>query len=230
MIAEVYPQQEVPLEVKVEPLKQESSAIERLVTELVIATPEDHDRACAWEKEIAEKERRAVELTQPTVDALNKAVKEARELRDNLVTPFQRAKQALKAKIGAWRDERRSLAAQAAATAQAAIQRQAEDMALAHAAVLAESGNAAAADLVLLQPVVPVVVPIAPPVANNGVVTRESWSAEVTDLSALIAWVGQDIPNRSRYLTACGPELNREAKRLKSGFGIPGVRPVRKFC
>ena len=59
-----------------------------------------------------------------------------------------------------------------------------------------------------------------------GVSTRENWTCEVVDLSALIVYVAEDPIHRRHLLLANTSMLNGEARCYKAEFAIPGCKVV----
>lgn len=110
---------------------------------------------------------------------------------------------------------------------------QAETRALEEAAALEAEGLAhgdaslvAAAQALIAQPVevAPVYVAPATP-AVSGISMRETWSADVVDLSALVRHVAE----HHEYLNlvmANQPALNALARSLKQSMAVPGVKAV----
>jgi hypothetical protein len=104
--------------------------------------------------------------------------------------------------------------------------REAEDRRLAEAAALAAAGATEMADALLDEPVdVPVVAvaPLTPKV--NGIAYRETWSAQITDLHALVKYIAAN-PSHLGLLIANQTALNAQARSLKGQLRIPGVKAV----
>jgi selenocysteine-specific translation elongation factor len=78
--------------------------------------------------------------------------------------------------------------------------------------------------LVTAVPPAPVLAPEAKLAGANEATT---YSAEVTDLAALIAYVAAN-PMFVNLLQANGPALNSQARALKEAYAIPGTKLVRK--
>ena len=59
----------------------------------------------------------------------------------------------------------------------------------------------------------------------NGIAYRETWSAQITDLHALVKFVAAH-PSHLGLLTANTAALNAQARSLKGQMRIPGVQAV----
>jgi hypothetical protein len=110
---------------------------------------------------------------------------------------------------------------------------QAETRAMEEAAALETEGLATgdaslleAAQTLIAQPVevAPVYVAPATP-AVSGISMRETWSAEVVDLSALVRHVAEH-PEYLNLVIANQPALNALARSLKKSLSVPGVKAV----
>ena len=216
-------------------VETEGSAVEQRAREIEILTAEDHELACTLEREWADREKQALALVEPACEASHRAWKANVALRDRLAGAFERARRTLKAKLGAWREAERRRIEEEARLARAAAQRVVEDEALERAKRYQDAGRPAAAEAALtILPAAPVVTAAKPP-APMGVQVRKTWSAEVNDFPALIAWVAENPAQRSQYLSANMPALNAQAKAMKEVLNttpapIPGVSAVSRFC
>lgn len=77
----------------------------------------------------------------------------------------------------------------------------------------------------------PVYVPLAKPTLTQSInvaaPSTKTWSAEVTDLFALVAYI-VGHPEEIGLILANGPALNKRAVALKDKLAIPGVKSVSK--
>lgn len=122
------------------------------------------------------------------------------------------------------------------AAEQKRLQAEAEERRLAEAAKAEEAGDKATAERLISAPVVvpavaprPVFVPppsIAAPKAE-GYSSRDAWSAEVTNLMALVKAVAAGKAPLS-YLKADEVALNGVARALKNAMNVPGVKAVQR--
>ena len=203
--------------------------------------------------EIKRRRARIGELMDPIVSATNTAHKKAVAQRDALLAPFVEADKAYSRKMGEYeqeqarkqreadeaaRRERERLAAAEQARVAAEQRRvQAEAEAVRAAEIAAAQGRGdvgATMDLAEAPVAVPVVTPRpvyvpraawVPPPKAAGVSFSTRWSAEVTDLLALVkAVAGGQAP--LTVLTPHMPALNAMARKEQDRLDLPGVRAV----
>jgi hypothetical protein len=217
-----------------ERVETDGSRVEQLARSITVGTEQEHGAACALEREWKLKEDQAKKLTEEVVEDGRKAWKSALALQDKLVGAYSRARQLLKAKLGAYRDAETRRIAEVARQDKLAAAKRAEDEALSRAQKAQDAGRPEVAEQIISAPVkVPFV--LAPrPIDKGGVVVVERWSAEVHDLDALIRWGAADLENRRQFLAAVGPALNEQARSFKAALNaepapIPGVRGIKKF-
>lgn len=180
------------------------------------------------------------ETHEETITLAHKAHKAAIRTRDSYILPFSEAYSAQEALCKKFEreEEQRRLAEQRLAEErlrQAALaEQQAEEARLLDMAAAAETSGDAEHAAELLEAAtataeVPVEVPIisvAPPAPKvEGVASRKSYSAKVTDKIALIQFVAAN-PQFAAYLDANMPGLNAQARSLRENLNIPGVRVV----
>lgn len=116
------------------------------------------------------------------------------------------------------RDEQRRLQEQ--------LRREEEERRLAEAVDLEQAGEQAEADALISAPVDVPVVAVAPMTPKvSGISYRETWSAEVTDLAALVAYVARHS-QFAGLLSPNMPALNGQARSLKGQLQIPGVKAI----
>lgn len=116
-------------------------------------------------------------------------------------------------------DEQRRLAAEEQRQREAALLRQAEE---AQAAGDSERAQRALEEAATPPPPPPVVVQAAPKAA--GISTRAVWRAECTDLDALIKAAAAGHQLARACLVADPKVLGAQARALKDGFKVPGIR------
>lgn len=148
------------------------------------------------------------------VNGLIAPISEARGIYDRKAQAFEAAERE-KARI-----EEERLRAEA--------KKQEDDRALMDAAQAESDGDTATAEAILTEaahapaPTIHVV----PQVAKvEGVSTRTTWSAEVTDLHALVKHIAAH-PDMLGLLLPNGPALNKMAQAMRQSLSIPGVKPV----
>jgi colicin import membrane protein len=109
---------------------------------------------------------------------------------------------------------------------EAELRRQEEERRLSEAVALEQAGEAAEAEAVLDEPFDVPAVAVAPTTPKvSGISYRETWSANVTDLHALVQHVAAH-PELSGLLSANQPALNAQARSLKAQMRLPGVKAV----
>lgn len=193
----------------------------------VVASQEQLDRANESLRVIKGMKAQVNERLGPAVDAAHKAHKTLTSLRADLLEPFDKAEKAIKVAcsnyvVAVQREaEKKRLAAEAEA------RKQAEEEALVRAAHLGTQGRHAEALAELSAPIVVAPPePVAPPVAiPKGMVPRETWSARVDSLLALVQYVAAN-PSYIGLLEANQSALNDMARGLKGSMAIPGVSAV----
>lgn len=115
----------------------------------------------------------------------------------------------------------------AEAEAAAMRARQEEETRRLEAAVAAEqAGDGQAAARILDTPTPVMVAPVAPATKVEGVSFGESWSAEVTDMLALVKAVAAGT-QPLHYLKADLVALNQAARAARGTLAVPGVQSVR---
>jgi hypothetical protein len=226
MIAEVLS----PEDITTEQVEMEASALEIQVSSLEILTAEDCELACELEKRVGLAIKRAVTLTEKSIQTAKDSLEAAKKVREDLCGPLERSKPVLRQKIGAWREAEKERSAAIARAARESAQRMAEEEALSRAVRLESSGNTAAAEALIAHVPAPPVVMAAPRPSGHGVNVRKVWSAQVDDLAKLIAWVAEDISGRKAFLEPCMPALNAQARSLKDDLRIPGISPSSRFA
>ena len=177
---------------------------------------------------------------------MKQAMAEVKALFEKPKALLATAERTLKAKVAEWQDaerrrveeerrraeeiarkERARLAAEAEKArreAEAKAQKIAEGQGTARTAAAVERLEQKAQDLALMSAMT-VAPPVLGPSKVEGVSTRTTWSAEVTDAMALIRAVaeGKAPPH---LVTPNMAELNKLARAMKEHLAIPGVRAV----
>jgi hypothetical protein len=193
----------------------------------VVASQEQLDRANDSLKIIKGMKAQVNDRLGPAVEAAHKAHKTLTSLRADLLEPFDKAEKAIKVAcsnyvVAVQREaEKKRLAAEAEA------RKQAEEGRIARAEQLEKQGRTAEAHAEIAAPIVVAPPePVAPPVAiPKGMVPRETWSARVDSLLALVQYVAAN-PSYIGLLEANQSALNDMARGLKGSMAIPGVVAV----
>jgi hypothetical protein len=191
---------------------------------LVITDKPSHGTGMNLLKTLACAERTVKSKLNPIVDTAHKAHAMLTALRKELLDPITEAKGIVSGKLMEY-EEAAKAAAEEEARLLAEQERKAEEERRLQAATDAESrGDKAGAEAILNEQPAEVVVHVDAEVAAvEGVgKTYEVWSAEVTDLEALVAH------GVVEYLLPNTVALNAIARAMKGGLKIPGVRAVCK--
>lgn len=134
---------------------------------------------------------------------------EGKALADSMILDYQTEQARIR------REEERRLTEEA--------RKREEDRRLAEAIELAEDGDAEGADMVLAEPVVAPVISLPSVPKVQGMSTRRTWKARLTDKMALIRWVGAH-PEYQHLLDANSTALNAAARAMKSACPIEGIQ------
>jgi hypothetical protein len=181
---------------------------------LVVATPAAYVQAAETRKAIKALLNQ-IDLTfDPVIKAAHLAHKEAVAAKKKHQEPLEQADRIIGQKRMAYDAEQERIRRQKEAELQALAQKQAEDAALAEAAMAEAAGDTETAEQIIQEPVVaaPVFVPSAVPVVS-GQVVRENWKARVVN--------AQLVPRE--YLVVDEKALNALARALKDRAKVPGV-------
>ncbi len=231
----------------------EASKAIALANDYVIDSPEvlayateDLRKIVTREKQLDEKR---LEITRPIaagITAINEMFKpaitgmqEAGGIIRRKVLSFQREEEARiereKAELAAKQEKERkrlqAIADEAAETARQAAEALAATAATGDADAIAAAESAAelaaseAEDATMEVEISEISAPVVQQVATKsaGISTRDNWTAEVSDLSALIEAAGKDPERYAPYLLANEKALGALAKSLKGQAKVPGV-------
>lgn len=169
----------------------------------------------------------------PIIADANRAHKTACEKKRQAEAPLVDAERILKASMADYSVEQERLRREEERRRQEDARQREETRRLAEAAAIERAATAsgdralqAEAEALLAEPVVapPVFVPPAIPKVA-GVTVRESWSAKVVNLAALIRFVAAH-PEHQNLLTPNTTALNQLARAMKANLKIDGVQAV----
>lgn len=204
-------------------LGQERGELVSLAGALTITSSAEYERAGRHLTTIKALLGKIRETFDPIVRAAHEAHRIATSKRAEHADPLLEAERTIKGKMGSYlADEERKRRAEEARLA--AIAREQEEQArLEEAVALEAAGEGEAALAVLEEPALPPPPPVAaqPPRAS-GVSARDSYSAEVTDLLALVRAVAEGKAPVT-YLLANTSTLNQWAKATRGTVKLPGV-------
>lgn len=193
---------------------------------LRIADAATYQAACEFLKGLKALRAEIAETFQPHITRAHEAHKALLKEKADAEAPLAEAERIAKAALVVYDQEQERIRRAEALRLQDEARRQEEDRRLAEAVALEAEGEAAEADALIEAPFdVPViaVAPTTPKVA--GISYRETWSADVVDLGALVAYVARH-PQFAALLSANMPALNAQARSLKGQLQIPGVKAV----
>jgi hypothetical protein len=162
----------------------------------------------------------------PVVRKAFEAHREAVAQRKKVEAPLIEAENILKPRINRYLEEEERKRRAEEARLQAAAQKQLEDEQLAEAEYYEQAGDTEAAEEVLAETraPAPVMVPASKP-RVQGITRRKTWSAQVTDIRALIRAVA-DGKAPINCLKADMVFLNQQARSMKGTLNWPGVKAV----
>lgn len=147
-----------------------------------------------------------------SINALVGPLAEARSIYDRAALAFEQEQKRIAEEESRWLQEQ--------------ARQQEEERALMDAVEAENAGDAAGAEAILAQPVAVPVVHVTPNVATvAGVSSRTTWSAEVTDLLALVKYVAAH-PEWLNLIEPNLPALNKLAQAQRRALAIPGVKAV----
>jgi len=144
------------------------------------------------------------------------------------LAPLVEAERFAKGAMTTWQLEQEAAARVEQRRLEEEARKRAEEEKLLDAIDAEQAGEPEAAERILAEPVLAPVVRIAPPVpAVSGISMRETWSADVFDMKALVRAVADGkVPMRALVVDAVF--LNGQARALKGDLNYPGVRAVSK--
>lgn len=205
----------------------------RAADALVVRSVDDHRNGLEMLGAVMAAERKVKAFFAPMLEAAQETKRKAEAGRLAVVNqqeivlgPVMQARKTITEKCGAFEAEERRVAAlnQARINAEA-LAKQEQERILDAAMADTEEEAEEALTVPLAPPVVPIVRPEVAKVA--GVSARETWSAEITDKAAFLAWAAKPENNYTAEpnMTA----LNSRARAEKGSMQIPGVKAVSKL-
>lgn len=154
------------------------------------------------------------------IDALKKPILQAEKDDIDVIT---KAKNELGAKVQAYTREQERIALEARRAAEAEARRAEEERRLAEAIAAEQAGEVAEAEQILNEVSLPMPAIVqAPEIKVSGQVQKQTYSAVVTDLRALVKAVAAGhVPIQA--LKADEVFLNSQARNFREGLSYPGV-------
>lgn len=193
---------------------------------LTITDASSYQAACDFLKGIKALRTEIADTFEPHIKRAHEAHKALLKEKNDAEAPLAEAERIAKAALVVYDQAQERLRREEQARLQAELRRQEEERRLAEAVALEAAGEQAEAEELIAAPVDVPIVAVAPATPKvSGITYRETWSAEVTDLGALVAYVAK-YPQFAGLLSANMPALNAQARSLKGQMQIPGVKAV----
>ena len=193
---------------------------------LRIADAGTYQGACDFLKGIKALRTEIAETFEPHIKRAHDAHKALLKEKADAEAPLADAERIVKAALVTYDAEQERIRRIEAARLQDELRRQEEERRLAEAVELEASGESAEAEALIDAPVFVPTVVVAPSTPKvSGIAYRETWSASVTDLAALVKYVAAN-PQCAPFLLANMPALNAQARSLKAQLRIPGVEAI----
>lgn len=193
---------------------------------LCISDAATYQGACEFLKGVKALRDEIAETFDPHIKRAHEAHKALLREKSEAEAPLADAERIAKSALVAYDREQERIRRDEAARQQAELRRQEEERRLAEAVALEEAGEVEIANAILNEPVRVPTVAVAPSTPKvSGISYRETWSASVTNLHALVTFVAAN-PSHVGLLSANMPALNAQARSLKGQMQIPGVEAV----
>jgi hypothetical protein len=208
------------------PVVQQALAFPDQARALRISDATTYQTACEFLKGVKALRGKIADTFGPHITRAHDAHKSLIASKADAEAPLAEAERVVKAALIAF-DQAESKARQAEVLRlQAEARRQELERRTADAQALMDAGECDEAQALLESDLNVAVVAIAPATPKiSGISFRESWSANVEDIVALIQYVAQH-PQFVGLLQANQPALNAQARSLKQQMQIPGVKAV----
>lgn len=165
-------------------------------------------------------------IFKPVAQATDRAHKEAVAAWNKVRSPLSDAQKRVKGRVSDYHNRMRAEADAARRKAEAEERAREEERRLAAAVQLEDAGHEDAAEVVLETPakIVKPMITTPPPAKTKGMTTTTTYTANVVNVSALLAWV---LATGSWDLVDINKRaLNRYAKAGKEDFDLPGCELV----
>lgn len=186
-----------------------------------------HGEALKRVKSLRLAERGVTEHFEPARKAADAAKKELLALRDGFVTPMAEARGIYERTATEYEREEQRKAAAERKRLEDEARRKEEDARLRQAIAAESAGDDALAEKIIETPAAPrpVIVPRPAVASVSGVTAVTRWSAEVTDIGALVRHVATH-PDLLHLISPNLVALNQMARAQQAKLAIPGVRAV----
>lgn len=191
-----------------------------------IADAVSYAQACEFLKGIKALRSEIADTFQPHITRAHESHKALLKEKADAEAPLAEAERIAKSALVTYDQQQEQARRAEEARVRAELQRQETERRLAEAVALEDAGELAEAEALIDEPITVPVVAVAPTMPKvSGITYRETWSAEVTDLAALVAYVATR-PEFAGLLSANMPALNAQARSLKASLRMPGVKAV----
>ncbi len=210
----------------VQEIEQKTETLPERARGIAIATAEEYKAAGEFLLEIKALRREIDGTFDPIIEKAHSAHKEAIAQKKKHDGPLAEAEALMKPKIAGYLQEEERKRRAEELRLQEEERKRAEEEQLHQAAILDEIGETEAANRLLDEKpeVIPVILPKqAPKVA--GISMRETWSAQVFDLMALVNAVATGKAP-VQCLSANTVFLGQQARSMKAAMNYPGVKAV----
>jgi len=211
-------------------MEREVSPIVQRAKDLEIRTADDSQRAQVSIQDIKRRAKAIHEKFDPPVRAAHAAWKASKDLYNFFMTPFQDAEALIKRKVVTFeadQERKRQVEARKAEAKRLEEERRQREVKEAQARKAAAAGKIEKADALMEEAeavvVAPVFVPPDPEMVK-GTVLRETWKAEVTDMSLLCEAIGKRNGVPANFVLPNPTALSAYARAVKDTVEVPGVR------
>lgn len=191
-----------------------------------IVDPVGYQAACDFLLGVKALRTEIADTFQPHITRAHEAHKALLKEKSDAEAPLIEAERIAKSALVTFDQEQERIRIAEAARLQAEARRQEEERRINEAVALEAAGDSIEADALFETPVFVPTIAVAPSTPKvSGIAYRETWSAKVTDLGKLVAFVASN-PHFAGVLLPNMPALNGQARSLKSQMRIPGVEAI----
>jgi hypothetical protein len=206
----------------------EMAPIVQAANNTAVVDVESHAVALNRVRALRAAEKVITDYFEPARRAADEAKREILRARDGLIAPITAARSIYDRKAGDYEAEQRRIAEQEQRRLEAEARKREEERQLQDAIDAEARGDEQEAAQIMSESVTTPVIQIQPRVAQvEGVSSQTRWSAEVSDLLALVQYVAAH-PEWISLLEPSMPNLNRLAVAQRQALSIPGVKAVSK--
>lgn len=177
-------------------------------------------------KDIAGLKKQINDHHKPMIESAHATHKATIEARDRFLKPLDVANEIIRKSVSEWTAEQQRLQAKAQREAQEKARKEAEERQLAEAEKAEAENKPEVAEAIISKPVEVAPVKVEPIFQKAaGTTTVTTWKAEVVDLKALCAAIGEGKVSTDA-IQANMTYLNGLARTMKESMAIPGVKAI----